>query len=142
LCCDRDYGDDRFVQAAQHVTTLRDNGRLRFVAACNFDLPHLKEMVEQDVPIVSNQVQYSLLDRRPENGMLAFAKEKGIRLATFGTVAGGLLSDRWLGAPPPTRDQLETVSLRMVSGLTVSNWVSSSICRLTVSNWVSSTTHP
>jgi len=108
-----DYGDDRFVQAAQHVTTLRDNGRLRFVAACNFDLPHLKEMVEQDVPIVSNQVQYSLLDRRPENGMLAYAKQKGIRLATFGTVAGGLLSDHWLGAPPPTRDQLQTVSLRM-----------------------------
>ena len=93
--------------------TLRDNGRLRHVAACNFDRPHLEAMVDEGVPIVSNQVQYSLLDRRPENGMLAYAKAKGIRLATFGTVAGGLLSDRWLGAPPPTREQLATVSLRM-----------------------------
>ena len=31
------------------------------------------------------QVQYSVLDRRPENGMVAYAREHGIRLATFGT---------------------------------------------------------
>ena len=28
--------------------------------------------------------------------------------AAFGTVGGGLLSDRWLGAPPPSREQLST----------------------------------
>mmetsp|Transcript_74738 Transcript_74738/g.121449 ORF Transcript_74738/g.121449 Transcript_74738/m.121449 type:complete len:343 (+) Transcript_74738:30-1058(+) len=107
------YADDRYVQAAQHLTTLRDEGKLRYVAACNFDLEHLIPMVDAGVPIVSNQVQYSLLDRRPENGMLQYAKANGIRLATFGTVAGGLLSDAWLGVEPPSREQLHTVSQRM-----------------------------
>ena len=65
------------------------------------------------MPVVSNQVQYSLLDRRPENGMLAYARKQGIRLATFGVVAGGLLSDTWLEKPAPSREQLSTVSQRM-----------------------------
>jgi diketogulonate reductase-like aldo/keto reductase len=61
-----DYGDDASfttlslslcTQAAQHLTRLRDEGNLKYVAACNFDLPHLKALVEAGVPIVSNQVQ-------------------------------------------------------------------------------------
>ena len=115
-----DYSDSRYVQAANHLTTLRDQGLLGHVAACNFDLPHLQKMVDAGVPIVSNQVQYSLLDLRPENGMLSYAKQKGIRIAAFGTVGGGLLSDRWLGAPPPSRDELATVSLRMYSTAPIS----------------------
>ena len=79
-----------------------------------------EKMVDAGVPIVSNQVQYSLLDLRPENGMLSYAKQKGIRIAAFGTVGGGLLSDRWLGAPPPSRDELATVSLRMYSTAPIS----------------------
>jgi len=108
-----DYADQSFAKAARHLVTLQSEGKLRKVAACNFDVEHLAVLVDAGVPIVSNQVQYSLLDRRPENGMLAYAKQHHIRLATFGVVAGGWLSDRWLGAPPPGRDALTTVSMRM-----------------------------
>lgn len=45
------------------------------------------------------QVQYSLLDRRAENAMAAFCAECGIRLLPYGTTAGGLLSDKYLGLP-------------------------------------------
>jgi aryl-alcohol dehydrogenase-like predicted oxidoreductase len=62
------------------------------------------------LPLV--QVQYSLIDLRPENGMLAFAREHRLKLACFGTVAGGWLSDRFLGLAAPPR-QLSTVSMRM-----------------------------
>lgn len=41
------------------------------VAACNFDTPHLRLLVKAGVPLVANQVQYSLLDRRPETAMRA-----------------------------------------------------------------------
>jgi aryl-alcohol dehydrogenase-like predicted oxidoreductase len=109
-----DYSDGRFVDAAKHLVTLQGEGLLGEVAACNFDTPHLRTMVEAGVPIVANQVQYSLLDRRPETAMLAYAKAQGIRLATFGTVAGGLLSDKFLNKPahwhPPG---FKTVSMRM-----------------------------
>jgi len=108
-----DYSDGRFVDAAKHLVTLRDEQLLGEVAACNFDVPHLRRLVDGGVPIVANQVQYSLLDRRPETGMLAYAKEQNIRLATFGTVGGGWLSDRFLGAPKPGGGVARTVSMRM-----------------------------
>lgn len=71
---------------------------------------------EAGIPMVQNQVQYSLLDRRPENGMLALAKKHGMKLTCFGTVAGGLLSSKFLGmAEGQARQKLQqgTVSLRM-----------------------------
>lgn len=108
-----DYADSAYVKAAKHLKTLQSEGQLNRVAACNFDVAHLAQLVEAGVPIVSNQVQYSLLDRRPENGMLAYARANGIRLATFGVVAGGWLSDAWLGASPPGAGALRTVSMRM-----------------------------
>ncbi len=46
------------------------------------------------------KVQYSLLDRRPENGMADFCAANGMQLLPYGVVAGGLLSDRYLGAQP------------------------------------------
>ena len=87
-----DYADEQYVKAAQHLVTLQGEGKLTSIAACNFDVAHLSRLVDAGVPIVSNQVQYSLLDLRPENGMLAYARKHGIRLATFGVVAGGWLS--------------------------------------------------
>jgi aryl-alcohol dehydrogenase-like predicted oxidoreductase len=47
------------------------------------------------------QVQYSLLDARPENALIAAARKHDIHLLVYGTVAGGFLGDRWLGAPEP-----------------------------------------
>ena len=44
--------------------------------------------------MVANQVQFSLLDRRPLNGMVALAEQHGMKLFTYGSVAGGLLSDK------------------------------------------------
>jgi aryl-alcohol dehydrogenase-like predicted oxidoreductase len=57
-------------------------------------------------------VQYSLIDRRPEVRMSQFCQAHGIQLLTYGTVGGGLLSERFLGQPEPTRSALTTVSLR------------------------------
>jgi aryl-alcohol dehydrogenase-like predicted oxidoreductase len=56
------------------------------------------------------QVQYSLLDNRPEHGLVAFCRESNVRLLCYGTVAGGFLSERWLGAPEP-RPPFENRSL-------------------------------
>ena len=53
------------------------------------------------------QVAYSLLDRRPQNGMAEYCRQHNIAILPYGVVAGGLLSDRYLGAdasecvPPP-----------------------------------------
>lgn len=45
------------------------------------------------------QVQYSLLDRRPENGMSELCENANVKLLPFGTVAGGFLSEKYIGVP-------------------------------------------
>jgi aryl-alcohol dehydrogenase-like predicted oxidoreductase len=72
----------------------------------------MKRIVEHGIRIVSNQVQYSLIDRRPEVHMARFCQEQDIGLLTYGTVCGGLLSERYLGQPEPGRGSLNTASLQ------------------------------
>jgi aryl-alcohol dehydrogenase-like predicted oxidoreductase len=61
---------------------------------------------------VSNQVQYSLIDLRPEVRMVPFCREHNMTLLTYGTLCGGLLSDAYLGQPEPRSAALKTASLR------------------------------
>jgi aryl-alcohol dehydrogenase-like predicted oxidoreductase len=53
------------------------------------------------VPLASTQVQYSLLDDRPEHGLVELCRANDIHLLCYGSVAGGFLSDAWLGRPEP-----------------------------------------
>jgi aryl-alcohol dehydrogenase-like predicted oxidoreductase len=55
------------------------------------------------------QVQYSLLDMRPEATMVGACRELGVKLLCYGALAGGFFSERWLGQAGPTR--LENRSL-------------------------------
>ncbi|MGD9098913.1 MAG: aldo/keto reductase, partial [Anaerolineae bacterium] len=73
----------------------------KHIGVTNFDVPRLQEILEAGVPVVSNQVQYSVLDHRPERGMVAFCEQHSISLLCYGTLAGGFLSERYLGAPEP-----------------------------------------
>lgn len=96
-----DYDIPGYVEAAWHLEALRKAGKIRHIAVTNFDVPHLEEILEAGVPVVSNQVQYSVLDRRPERGMVDLCDRRGISLLCYGTVAGGFLSDRYLGVTEP-----------------------------------------
>ena len=60
-----EYGDDRYLEALGHLSDLRDAGKLRHVALTNFDTEHLQIIVDNGIRVVSNQVQYSLVDLRP-----------------------------------------------------------------------------
>ncbi|MFB3119132.1 MAG: aldo/keto reductase, partial [Stenotrophomonas maltophilia] len=106
-----DYGDARYLDALEHLSALREEGKIRHVALTNFDTEHLKLIVEQGIKIVSNQVQFSLIDRRPEIRMIQFCREHDIQLLAYGTVCGGLLTSKYLGQPEPSRRELTTASL-------------------------------
>ena len=107
-----DYGDSRFLEALKYLAELQHEGRIRHLALTNFDTDHLRLIAERGIPIVSNQVQYSLIDRRPESRMAAFCAANGIALLTYGTVLGGLLAEKYLGRPEPLRGELNTASLQ------------------------------
>ncbi len=105
-----DYGDRRYLDALKHLADLRDEGHIRHLALTNFDTERLGVIVEHGIRIVSNQVQYSLVDQRPAAKMAAFCAAHGITLLTYGTLLGGLLSEAWLGRPEPSRYELSTIS--------------------------------
>lgn len=102
------------MKAGQQLMRLKSDGKIRHAAACNFDTVNLKKLVDAGVAIEANQVQYSLLDRRPESKLLAYCKETNIQLLVFGVVGGGLLSDAFLGlSQGAAQRKLDSVSRRM-----------------------------
>ncbi|MBN1859102.1 aldo/keto reductase [Candidatus Bipolaricaulota bacterium] len=96
-----DFNIPGVVEASLALDRMRRQGKLRAVGVTNFDVLHLEDLLDAGVCVVSNQVQFSLLDHRPERGMLALCQRHGISLFCYGTIAGGFLSDRYLDQPDP-----------------------------------------
>lgn len=96
-----DYQFPRYLETAVHLSELQKSGKIRYIGVTNFDTSRIKEILDAGVKIAANQVQYSVLDRRVETNMTDLAKEHNIPFLCYGTVAGGFLSDRYLGAPDP-----------------------------------------
>jgi aryl-alcohol dehydrogenase-like predicted oxidoreductase len=95
------YSVPGMIEAALWLKELADAGKIDRIGGTNFDTSSTKAMLDSGVPLVSMQVQYSLLDQRPENGLTALCAASGLKLLCYGTVAGGFLSARWLGQPDP-----------------------------------------
>jgi aryl-alcohol dehydrogenase-like predicted oxidoreductase len=106
-----DYQDENYLDALKHLADLQHEGKIRHLALTNFDTEHLRVIADR-VRIVSNQVQYSLIDRRPEVRMAPFCRDHAITLLAYGTLLGGLLSEKYLGRPEPRRAELGTASLQ------------------------------
>jgi aryl-alcohol dehydrogenase-like predicted oxidoreductase len=98
-----DYAEPRWLEALGWLDDLRTKGKVRLIGGTNFDTAHVRAIIEAGIPLASMQVQYSALDRRPENGLSALCRTHGVGLICYGSVAGGFLSDRWLGQPEPAQ---------------------------------------
>jgi aryl-alcohol dehydrogenase-like predicted oxidoreductase len=97
-----DFEIPGYVETACWLRELQRAGKIRLLGATNFDVPRLREVLDAGVGLVCNQVQYSLLDRRPENGMIAMCRRRGLRLLCYGALAGGFLAaEAWRGRPEP-----------------------------------------
>lgn len=96
-----DYEIPGCVQAMRWLQEQQQAGKVAHVATTNFDVAHMREITGAGVKLFSHQLQYSLLDLRPERGMVEFCRAHGIHLFCYGTIAGGFLSNKWLGQPDP-----------------------------------------
>merc|ERR1719163_142159 len=92
-----DYGQKGYVDAALFLTDAKAAGKIGAVGLTNFDTKRMAEMVDAGAEISSNQIQFSLLDRRPRRAMIEYCEKNGISLLPYGVVAGGFLSDAFLG---------------------------------------------
>ena len=96
-----DYRVPGCIDAALALGALRREGRIAHLGGTNFDSEYTAAMLDAGVPLVSMQVQYSLLDRRPAAQLVPLGQQRGVQLLCYGTLAGGFFSERWLDAPEP-----------------------------------------
>ncbi|KAF9649140.1 Aldo/keto reductase [Thelephora ganbajun] len=99
----QDYSDPGYITALQLLQDLQREGLISTLGLCNFDTIRTDEICTTLGPrsIVSNQVQFSLIDTRPLHGMIDVCQKHDVKLLTYGTLCGGFLVDSWLGKPEP-----------------------------------------
>ena len=95
------YAHPSWVDCLFWLQELKNEGLIRHLGLTNFDTAHLQVVVNSGIEVVSNQVCYSLLDQRAAGEMTQLCLKHGVKLLAFGTVAGGFLSEKWLGKPEP-----------------------------------------
>ncbi|HEY5691272.1 MAG TPA: aldo/keto reductase [Cyclobacteriaceae bacterium] len=95
------YADPNWLDCLYWLQEMKQEGLISNLGVTNFDTAHLRIVLTSGIDIVSNQVCYSLIDQRASGAMSALCKEFDIKLLAFGTVAGGFLTDRWIGKPEP-----------------------------------------
>ena len=81
------------MRTAEWLAELREEGIIRNLGVTNFDPASLTALLDAGIPVVSSQVQLSLLDRRPLKGLANLCRERDVILLGYGALAGGLLSD-------------------------------------------------
>lgn len=96
------YADPAWLDALSYLQELKNEGLIKHLGLTNFDTAHLQMALNYGIEISTNQLSYSLLDTRASGAMSALCEATGVRLLAFGTLAGGFLSERWLGKPEPS----------------------------------------
>ena len=105
------YPDPQWLDGLFYLKELQDEGLIKYLGVTNFDAAHLRIALSSGIPIISNQVCHSLIDRRAGGYMMRqVCEEFGVKILAYGTLAGGFLSDKWLGKKQPGDSALTTWS--------------------------------
>ncbi len=104
------YPDPAWLDGLFHLQALKKQGLIRHLGLTNFDTAHLQIVVNSGIEIVSNQVCFSLIDQRPAAKMTELCLRHNIKLLAYGTVAGGFLTEKWIGKTEPTAPNAGTWS--------------------------------
>lgn len=91
--------------------------KIRYIGVSNFSEQKMREAAEElqkrGLSLISNQVRYSLLDRKIEyNGVLTAAKELGVTIIAYSPLAQGILTGKFHDNP----ELLKNVGWRKSSG--------------------------
>lgn len=95
------YADPIWLDTLFWLDEMRREGLIGSIGLTNFDAVHLKMVLDSNIPVVSNQVCFSLLDNRASGNLTKVCKAGGIKLLAFGVLAGGFLTEKWWRQPPP-----------------------------------------
>ncbi|KGE02740.1 aldo/keto reductase [Pseudohaliea rubra] len=95
------YAVPGWVETAHWLKELQQAGKIELLSLTNFNTEKTRELADAGIDLATTQVQFSLLDPRPEKALLGLCAERDMHLLCYGTLAGGFLSERWLGQPEP-----------------------------------------
>ncbi|MDR7236993.1 aldo/keto reductase [Neobacillus drentensis] len=87
--------NDPIEETIEAFEELKAEGYIRYYGISSIRPNVIREYVKKS-SIVSIMMQYSILDRRPEEETLPFLKEHGVSVVTRGPLAKGLLSEKML----------------------------------------------
>lgn len=88
------------VDAVGHLADLQAEGLIDRIGVTNFDQDQIADLSAR-ADIVSAQVQFSVLDRRPKGDFARWCAANDVAVICYGVLAGGFLTDHWLGKPDP-----------------------------------------
>jgi aryl-alcohol dehydrogenase-like predicted oxidoreductase len=87
------------------MTRLAERGNIKYIGVSNFNARRMRRadvrLRRHGLRLVSNQVGYSLLNRRIEsNGVLETAKELGVSIIAYSPLSQGILTGKYHAGPP------------------------------------------
>ena len=85
-------------ETMREMLKMRDAGKIRHIGVSNFDVPLLERALAV-APVVSLQPHYSLLERKVEQSILPFCREKKIGIISYGTLGSGILTGKYVEPP-------------------------------------------
>jgi aryl-alcohol dehydrogenase-like predicted oxidoreductase/enamine deaminase RidA (YjgF/YER057c/UK114 family) len=91
-----------WLDAMHEMKRLKEEGLIGAIGVTNFDAAHLALALADGIPVTSNQISFSLIDRRAAGPLSDLCRRSGVKLLAYGTLCGGLLSNKWLGQPEPS----------------------------------------
>lgn len=90
-----------WVDVMDMLMKLKSDGLIGSIGLTNVGADHLHMMVSAGYEIDTNQVSFSVIDRRARVELSKVCVESGVKLLAYGTLAGGFISQRWLNAAEP-----------------------------------------
>jgi len=87
-----------------------NQGLAKCIGVANYSESEMIEMydilAEQNIPLASNQVEYSILRRHPEtSGLIAAARQRGIQMFGYSSLAQGRLSGKYSAENEPPKSR-------------------------------------
>ncbi|WP_068408387.1 aldo/keto reductase [Labrenzia sp. OB1] len=89
------------VTAMEALKRCQEKGKIAHLGVTNWDVSETAPYLDAGIDLVSTQVQYSVLDRRAATALVPWAADHDVQLLCYGTLAGGFLTENWLGKADP-----------------------------------------
>lgn len=90
-----------WLDALHEMQRMKEEGLISALGLTNFDAAHLAVALADGIQIATNQVSFSLVDRRAAGVLSDLCGKTGVKLLAYGTLCGGFLSEKWLGKSEP-----------------------------------------